>query len=170
MTKHVMITREGNDPSSSLRDSSNEEKLDETLRYLTNFYFRNTDANSYIGEYVEYSQFWKHMDSRSIYRSECLSMVLFLTKDGKVDILPLLDKLNSEPQQIRLNFEGLMWFDRGGYVQEKKDIQDERTYKFKFDTNVLKQNTNLTRATWAIMIATTALVIAEILSWTIFEH
>ncbi|MBK6481907.1 MAG: hypothetical protein IPG01_01940 [Chitinophagaceae bacterium] len=168
--KYVMVTREGNDPSSSLRDSSNEEKLDEALRFLSNFYFRNSDADSYIGEYVEYGQFWKHMDSRSIYRSECLSMILFLEKDGKIEVLQALANLKGEPQQVRLSFEGLMWFNSGGYVQEKKDTDDARDYKLNYESKTSRQTAGLIRATWAIVIATAVLALTEILSWTRGGH
>lgn len=115
MKDSVLITKKLNDPNSSLRNSSNETILDEALRYLSNFYYRNDEEKGFI----PYQTFWNHMDSRSIYQSECLSLVTFLSRNNKIDIHPFGNHLATdvEPIKIRLNFEGLMFFNSGGYTQ-----------------------------------------------------
>lgn len=151
-----------------MRDWNSEKILDDVLRYLTLYYFRNDDDQ--FG-YIPYEQLWKYLDSRSIYQSECLSLILFLSRDNKIDIYPPeVTGIDKAPQKVRLNFEGKMFFDAGGYKQKKTDTENERIYKSNYDTNVLQQTKGLNRATWGVVIATTCLVLVEILSWTGCGH
>lgn len=152
--KMILITKESNNPQSSLRNSSNEAILDEALRFLSNYYFRNDDA----GGFVSYTDFWNHMDSRSIYKSECLSLVLFLSRDNKIDIFPFGNNLSydREPDKIRLNFEGLMFHNSGGYSRAQIDTTNNRR---RHDRNERR----LVIYTLVLGIATFLLVLTEVL-------
>jgi len=168
----IFTTREGNNPQDSIADWSDEQKLNEVLRFLSLYYFRNRDDSThYLSGYITYTTLWEHLDRRSIFESECLSMVLYLSREHKIDITKSqIDPLETAPQFVRLNFEGHKFLHSGGYAQQKKDTENERLYKLNYDEKISGQSSNLTIATWAISIATCFLLIAEILSWTGCGH
>ena len=123
---HVVVTREDNDPIDSMREWSDEKKLDEVLRELSMFYFRNDDNDGFI----PYTQLRNYLDKRSITYSESLSMVLYLSRDNKIDIIPKDDSLQgTPPTKIRLNFEGHKFMWAKGYVGKRKSNEVEIRYK-----------------------------------------
>lgn len=152
---HTFVTREDNDPKDSMHDWDNEKKLNEVLRYLSNFYFRNDNSDGFI----PYSQLKDYLDKRSISYSYCLSMILYLSRDNKIDISPREYEMNGgEPMKIRLNFEGhkFMWL--GGYVTQRDDAIQLRSRQATVQA-VSARNENL------LWIVGAALVAMELISY-----
>lgn len=130
------------------------------------------DALQALGTETTWKHFRDAMDQLNLEGRKII--IRKLQRDGYIDVVRekkvVADNVYNDTDLLQRNFDGDLFILQGGYVQQRKDVESEKTKLADLEQRQFEQETRMVTLTRWVAIGAVGLVAWEIFKFFVFEN